>query len=119
MSDSNPQHERHEEFRGTTYAFTSILVKGGDFKMEETRKTHSVADFYLGETPVTQALWEYVMGDNPAYFKGKQRPVERINWLDAAIFCNKLNEMTGRKPYYFSDKACSKPFVEKNLKLTE
>ena len=36
------------------------------------------------------------MGDNPSFFKGKQRPVERVSWEDAQIFIKKLNGITGK-----------------------
>ena len=53
------------------------------------------------------------MGNNPSWFAatgdGKdkvagqftgQHPVERVSWLDAVKFCNKLSELEGRKPFY-------------------
>ena len=72
--------------------------------------------FYLGVYEVTQAQYEAVMGNNPSYFSanggGKdkvagqstgQHPVEKVSWLDAVIFCNKLSEREGRKPFYEID----------------
>ncbi|MCB0577675.1 MAG: SUMF1/EgtB/PvdO family nonheme iron enzyme, partial [Saprospiraceae bacterium] len=72
-----------------------VPVEGGEFDMGDEhgdlwdwcRPAHQVkvSDFYLGKHPVTQELWEAVMGDNPSFFKGKQRPVERVSWEDAQI----------------------------------
>jgi len=42
-----------------------------------------LSPFYLAEFPVTQAVWLAVMGgENPSRFKGMNRPVERVSWLD-------------------------------------
>ena len=56
--------------------------------------------FWMGQTEVTQALYQAVMGDNPSYFKGGNRPVERVSWFDAVRFCNKLSERQGLTPAY-------------------
>ena len=54
--------------------------------------------FYIGKYPVTQALWKAVMGEdnNPSYFKGNDRPVEKVSWEDAQEFIQKLNVKTGK-----------------------
>ena len=65
--------------------------------------------FYLGVYEVTQAQYQAVMGNNPSWFsangEGKdsvagqstdRHPVEKVSWLDAVKFCNKLGEMEGR-----------------------
>ncbi|BBM87677.1 formylglycine-generating enzyme family protein [Candidatus Uabimicrobium amorphum] len=52
--------------------------------------------FWLAETACTQELWKVVMSENPSYFKGNQRPVERVNWDDCQVFLDKWNkEITG------------------------
>jgi len=48
--------------------------------------------FWLGELPVTQALWRAVVGQNPSYFKGGDRPVERVKWKHSQAFVKRLNE---------------------------
>jgi formylglycine-generating enzyme required for sulfatase activity len=58
---------------------------------------------WMGQTQVTQELWEAVMGENPSYFKGAQRPVENVSWLDCVRFCNKLSELEGLVPAYKID----------------
>jgi formylglycine-generating enzyme len=48
--------------------------------------------FWLADTAYTQQLWEAVMGDNPSVFKGKQRPVENVNWYDCVRFIDRINK---------------------------
>ena len=54
--------------------------------------------FYLGKYEITQAQWEAVMGNQPSRFTGRNRPVERMSWYDAARFCNTLSESIGWEP---------------------
>ncbi|NEP31392.1 MAG: formylglycine-generating enzyme family protein [Moorea sp. SIO3B2] len=64
----------------------------------------SVQPFFLGKYQVTQAQWRAVanlpkikrdLKPYPSYFKGKNRPVEGVNWYDAVEFCDRLSEYTG------------------------
>ncbi|MFY9270865.1 MAG: formylglycine-generating enzyme family protein [Candidatus Manganitrophaceae bacterium] len=82
-----------------------LLIKGGCFEMGDTsgggggdeRPVHAVCvgDFFLGIAEVTQAQWQSVMGTNPSNFKGPDRPVENVSWLDVQEFIQKLNERAG------------------------
>lgn len=51
-------------------------------------------------TEVTQAFYQFVMGENPSKFKGANNPVECVSWYDAILFCNKVSEICGLKPFY-------------------
>jgi len=55
--------------------------------------------FYIQTTEVTQGQWKAIMGNNPAYFKGDNRPVERVSWNDAKEFIGKLNRKEGTDKY--------------------
>jgi formylglycine-generating enzyme required for sulfatase activity len=72
--------------------------------------------FCLGIYEVTQAQYQAVAGNNPSWFSasgagkaslagrsGDQHPVEHVSWLDAVKFCNRLNELEGRRPFYEVD----------------
>lgn len=63
-----------------------VLQKG------EVRALH-VKDFSIGRAPVTQALWEEIMGtgNNPAYFQGKEQPVENVDLDQVAEFLSRLS----------------------------
>lgn len=56
--------------------------------------------FLLAATEVTQAQWRTVMGANPSAFVHDRRPVERVTWLEAVEFCNRLSEREGLAPVY-------------------
>jgi formylglycine-generating enzyme required for sulfatase activity len=82
------------------------LIEAGEFMMgsekgkENEKPVHKVKitrPFYIGVYEVTQAQYEKVMEENPSYFKGPNRPVERVKWDDAVLFCMKLSEKEGVK----------------------
>src|SRR5262249_5522943 len=41
-----------------------------------------------------------IMNLNPSKKKGQQLPVERLQWTEAARFCNKCSELEGLTPCY-------------------
>jgi formylglycine-generating enzyme required for sulfatase activity len=96
-----------------------VLIQGGIFQMgspttepdrynEETQHQVTLTDFRMGKYPVTQAQYEAVMETNPSSFttlvspetSTANRPVERVNWYDAVVFCNKLSVAESLSPAY-------------------
>jgi acetoin utilization deacetylase AcuC-like enzyme/formylglycine-generating enzyme required for sulfatase activity/Tol biopolymer transport system component len=84
-----------------------ILIPAGEFTMgqpggraDETPHAVSVASFYMDRCPVTQELYERIAGSNPSKRKGLQNPVERVQWIDAARYCNACSERDGLAPCY-------------------
>jgi len=64
-------------------------------RFDDEGPQHSVTlsrAFWLGRYPVTQREYEKVMGQNPSRFKGENRPVEQVSWMEALEFCRKLTE---------------------------
>ena len=58
-------------------------------------------DFYIMQMEVTQSLYETVMGENPSEFTlGADFPVEEVNWFDAVLFANALNDLEERENCY-------------------
>ncbi len=60
-------------------------------------------DFFMKKCEVTQAEWQSVFGNNPSYFPGNNRPVERITWYDAVIYCNRISQNESLTPCYYED----------------
>ena len=73
----------------------TFTVAGVSFKMVKV-EGGSTGTFYIGESEVTQALWQAVMGNNPSFFKGSNRPVEKVSWNDCNDFISQLNIKTGK-----------------------
>lgn len=69
----------------------------------------NISDFYIGEHEVTQEQWMAVMdNNNPAMCVSCADspgacPVEQISWYQAAVFCNRLSELRGLTPCYYSN----------------
>ena len=73
---------------------------------ESPVRSVTLSAFQIGETEVTQEQWLSVMGANPSGFASPvcpQCPVEQVSWYDAVVFCNRLSELQGRTPCYYSD----------------
>ncbi|XZF62018.1 MAG: SUMF1/EgtB/PvdO family nonheme iron enzyme [Gloeotrichia echinulata DVL01] len=94
-----------------------VAIPGGKFLMgspenEEGRKsdespqhTVTIQPFFMGKFTVTQAQWRAVaafgkinidLKPNPSYYKGANRPVEKVSWDDAVEFCARLSKSTGK-----------------------
>ena len=96
----------------TSLPVSMVYINGGTFLMgspagEQGRSTNegpqhqvTVSSFYIGKYPVTQEQYQEVMKTNPSDFKGANLPVERVSWLDAIEYCNKLSLKEGLTPVY-------------------
>jgi len=81
-----------------------VEIPGGTFLMgspdsdmeaydnEKPQREVTVPAFAMGKFEVTQAQYEAVMGNNPSAFKGANRPVETVSWIEAVEFCQKLGK---------------------------
>lgn len=103
-----------------------ILVEGAAFTMgtdqyasrgyNHNAHPAEVSSFYVAATEVTQEEYEEIMGTNPSFYQGEskgkkaykeeeqgKRPVERLSWYEAVMYCNKLSVAKGLKPVYSKD----------------
>ena len=48
--------------------------------------------FYIDRYEVTQAEYFKVMHANPSFFRGQDRPVEKVTWNQAVAFCAKVGK---------------------------
>ena len=102
---------------GNDVALEMVLIPGGSFLMgspddelersgnEGQQHTVTVPSFCFGKYPVTQAQWQAVaalpqvnreLKADPSNFKGENRPVEQVSWLEAVEFCDRLSRHTER-----------------------
>ncbi|MBI2479029.1 MAG: SUMF1/EgtB/PvdO family nonheme iron enzyme [Planctomycetia bacterium] len=84
-----------------------VFIAAGQFIMgdprgsaDETAHEVHVDSFDMDKHPVSQQFYEQVMGVNPSKRKASANPVERMQWTEAARFCNRCSEMEGLTPCY-------------------
>jgi formylglycine-generating enzyme required for sulfatase activity len=86
-----------------------VVIPPGEFMMgspkgesgrldhETLHKVTLTKPFQMGMHEVTQEHYQRVMGTTPSTFKGKQNPVEQVNWDEAVAFCGKLAALPAEK----------------------
>lgn len=77
----------------------------GNAKLVDEKPVHAVVltqPFESMKTEVTQELYTSVMDENPSFFQqcGLDCPVEKVRWLDAIHFSNRLNDALGLEQCY-------------------
>lgn len=108
----------YTESLGDWQTLSMVLVPQGKFVMgggvgekgssDRERPLHQVkvTDFLIGKYPITQAQWREVaklpqikrkLEPEPSHFKGDNRPVESVSWLEAIEFCDRLSTYTGKQ----------------------
>ena len=106
------------ELLGDGVGLDMVFIPSGKFLMgapedepesyDGERPQHEVTlqPFFMGRYTVTQAQWRVVasypqiereLNLDPSRFKGDNRPVETVSWLDATEFCQRLSAQTGRQ----------------------
>jgi formylglycine-generating enzyme required for sulfatase activity len=81
-----------------------VTIQPGEFNMgcspgdgacdnDETpvRPVRITRAFDMGKYEVQQQQWEGVMGSNPSFFRGADRPVEQVSWLEIQNFLQRMN----------------------------
>jgi formylglycine-generating enzyme required for sulfatase activity len=112
------QVEGYREELGGGVALTMVKIPAGSFLMgspedeperldrEGPQHEVTLGAFFMAQTPITQAQWRAVatwqklghdLKPDPSKFKGVNRPVEQVSWLDALEFCRRLSNRTGQR----------------------
>lgn len=87
---------------------TTITGSGSEGVFIDGR-TVTLSPYSIGKYEVTQELFEAVMGENPSSHVTSDlvesetqelRPVEKISWYHAIVFCNKLSALMGLESCY-------------------
>ncbi len=103
--DSDPPVLDMVAIPGGTFMMGSPDNEPGRRDSEGPQHEVAVPAFFMAKTPITQAQWRAVaqleqvdreLNPDPARFKGDDRPVEQVSWLDAIEFCARLSRLTGR-----------------------
>ena len=75
----------------------------GEVGWDTDEDQHEVAlthDFAIGHIEVTQAAFNALSRYNPSDFSGGDRPVESVNWHEAAAFANAVSDAGGLEQCY-------------------
>jgi formylglycine-generating enzyme required for sulfatase activity len=58
-------------------------------------------DFAIDRTEITTGFYTKIMGNSPSFFNGDTSfPVEKVSFIDAALFCNRRSVKEGLTPCY-------------------
>ena len=85
-----------------------VSLPAGDFVMGKDRgaaeegPAHSVSitALLVDRYEVTQEEYEKFIIGNPSKFKDPKNPIERVRWVEAALYCNARSEAEGLEPCY-------------------
>jgi formylglycine-generating enzyme required for sulfatase activity len=77
----------------------SMGTDDADCNGKPAHRVRITKPYYIGKYEVTQKQWTDLMGNNPSNFKGNNRPVEMVSWLEAVEFIKKLNDKEGKNIY--------------------
>lgn len=83
--------------RSGTFTMGSSLNEAGRQLDEAQCEVFISKPFYLGVYEVTQTQYAQVIGNNSSTFKGEKRPVERVDWNAAVLFCKNLSNLPQEK----------------------
>ncbi len=101
------QDECEPQVVKTSGGIEMVKIPGGWFEMgsresADERPIHNVRidSFYMDRCEVTQEQFKRLKISDPSHFKDANRPVEQVNWTDAAIYCNERSRAEGLEVCY-------------------
>jgi len=69
-----------------------VWIAAGILTIEKSKKRIAVDDFFIDRYEVTQKQYSKVIGENTSFFKGGNRPVEKVNWEQSNAYCRKVGK---------------------------
>jgi formylglycine-generating enzyme required for sulfatase activity len=115
------RHRRQAQYfiedLGDATKLEMVIIPGGSFSMgslaeelghnndESPQHLVTVQSFAMSKYPITQSQWRaiaalpqlrHALDPDPSDFKGDDRPVDNVSWLEAVEFCERLSRKTGR-----------------------
>lgn len=92
----------------TAVDLSSLYKEGVDSEVFISGRSGTIQPFVMGQYEVTQQLFEAVTGINPSGLTSnvatgetqELRPVEKVSWYVAVVFCNRLSQLMGLEPVY-------------------
>jgi acetoin utilization deacetylase AcuC-like enzyme/formylglycine-generating enzyme required for sulfatase activity len=78
------------------------FLMGDDNGAADERPAHKVwiSAFWMDKYEVVQEEFRKYQLPDPSHFKNPKNPLERINWTDAALYCNDRSRAEGLEPCY-------------------
>ena len=75
---------------------------GDDKGATDEKPEHRVwiSAFWMDKYEVVQEQFRIYQLPDPSHFKNFKNPLERINWTDAALYCNDRSRAEGLEPCY-------------------
>lgn len=92
----------------TPIGIEMVSIPAGSFEMgtskgeAEEGPPHRVTvdAFLIDRYEVTQEEYEKMVIGNPAKYKDPKHPIERVRWMEAALYCNARSSAEGLEPCY-------------------
>jgi len=80
---------------------TAVMVSVPEGSFNNGISVVTLGAFKMSTTEITQVLYSSIMGVNPSHFNSDEaRPVETVNWYDAALFCNAFSKLMSKETVY-------------------
>jgi acetoin utilization deacetylase AcuC-like enzyme/formylglycine-generating enzyme required for sulfatase activity len=78
------------------------FVMGDDNGARDERPAHKIwiSAFLMDRYEVVQEEFRKYQLPDPSHFKNPKNPLQRINWTDAALYCNDRSRAEGLEPCY-------------------
>jgi len=85
-----------------------VVIPGGFFDMGSRKGASDespvhrvwVSSFWMDRFEVVQEQFKKYQISDPSHFKSPDRPLEQMNWTDAALYCNERSLAEGLEPCY-------------------